>query len=159
MSTDLGLLAGIGLLILVGVVAVALFRRRSRTAPPPTTTQELALPETQVPRLPARAHLQAEDAKQNVRTFPLTRTKNLIGRAVQADVRIDESFAHWDSVSREHAHIEFHGDSVIVIDNDSLNGIKVNGRRTGRNLLKQGWRLEIGGVPFTYYTASKDNPS
>lgn len=158
MNTDLGLLIGIGLLMLLGLGALALIRRRSRAAPPPTTVEESGLPAAQMPPLPAGAHLQAEDAKGNARTFPLIQATNLIGRAEHADVRVDESFAHWDSVSREHARIEFQGDRVVVMDNNSLNGIKVNGRRTGRNLLKQGWRLEIGGVSFTYYIASKDDP-
>jgi hypothetical protein len=158
LNTDLGLLTGIGLLMLVGLAALALIRRRSRAVPSPTTVEESGLPAAHTLPLPAGAHLHAEDARGNARTFPLNQAKNLIGRAEYADVRVDESFAHWDSVSREHAGIEFQGDRAILIDNNSLNGIKVNGRRTGRNLLKQGWHLEIGGVSFTYYVAGKDNP-
>jgi pSer/pThr/pTyr-binding forkhead associated (FHA) protein len=156
MNSDLGLLVGIGLLLLLGLGALALIRWRSRAAPPPTV-EELGPPAEQMPPLPAEAHLQAEDANGNARTFPLTQAGNLIGRAEHADIHVDESFAHWDTVSREHARIEFQGDRVIVMDNNSLNGITVNGRRTGRNLLKHGWRLEIGGVAFTFHIASEDS--
>src|SRR5207244_1279928 len=68
----------------------------------------------------------------------------VIGRAPESDVCVTETFMNWDSVSRRHARIvrEVRNSQprMVVEDLGSRNGIFVNGRRTGRNVLRDGWR-------------------
>jgi pSer/pThr/pTyr-binding forkhead associated (FHA) protein len=79
---------------------------------------------------------------------------DLIGRDMTESgvtVRIDDGFPQWQSVSRHHARIYRQEGKVIIEDNESQNGILVEGRRTVRNLLKDGWKVTIGGVEFIYH--------
>jgi pSer/pThr/pTyr-binding forkhead associated (FHA) protein len=67
-------------------------------------------------------------------------------------LRIDEKFPNWQTVSRYHARI-YRDPSTgrpVIEDNNSQNGVYVQGRRTARNLLKDGWTVTIGGVEFIY---------
>ncbi len=141
----------IGLVGLVGLFMIVVIMRRSTPRAPfvrhpgpgvsPIPTRPAARP---VPVL------QSLDAVGGSRSFPLDRPTLLVGRAEDAAIRIDESFVNWETVSREHAWIRLQDDQVIVEDNNSMNGVYVNGRRTGCNLLKDGWRVEIGGVAFVF---------
>lgn len=74
-----------------------------------------------------------------------------MGRAPENDLVITPELAGWETVSRSHARIYRQGENWIVEDLGSTNGIYVNGRRTGRNLLRDGWRLGIGSVVFTFH--------
>jgi len=79
---------------------------------------------------------------------------DIIGRDMTESgvtVRIDDSFPEWQSVSRHHARIYRQEGKVIIEDNESQNGILIEGRRTVRNLLKDGWKVTIGGVEFIYH--------
>ncbi|MCX7856208.1 MAG: FHA domain-containing protein [Anaerolineae bacterium] len=73
-----------------------------------------------------------------------------VGRAPDNDLIITPEFAGWETVSRHHARIYRRGENWVVEDLGSTNGIYINGRRTGRNLLRDGWRLEVGSVAFTF---------
>lgn len=85
-----------------------------------------------------------------------------VGRAPDSDVCITETFPGWDSVSRRHARIVRevrHGQArVIVEDLSSRNGVFVNGRRTGRNVLRDGWRVSLGRLTFTYRSNETGSP-
>jgi pSer/pThr/pTyr-binding forkhead associated (FHA) protein len=107
----------------------------------------------QVPTQPflTAPYLHSPHTTGGPRNFALNQPRILIGRDERAGICIDETFANWESVSREHAWIIRQGEQVIIEDNNSMNGITVNGRRTRRNLLKDGWRLEIGGVAFVFH--------
>ena len=67
----------------------------------------------------ARFKLVADDVD-----YPLTEGGNLIGRAPEAEVRIDSS-----EVSRRHARIVIDGDTATIEDLDSKNGTFLRGRR------------------------------
>ena len=56
--------------------------------------------------------------------MPVSREWTRIGRSLAADVRFDDS-----TVSRRHALIVSQADGVRVLDDRSLNGVYVNGRR------------------------------
>lgn len=81
---------------------------------------------------------------------PLRSDVTLIGRAGDCDIRIDERFPHWETVSHHHAEIRFESGRCVIYDLDSVNGVYVENRRTSRNLLRDGWRVAIGGVEFVY---------
>ena len=65
----------------------------------------------------------------------------LIGRAPVCDIVLVG-----DSVSRNHARIRRSRGAWMISDQDSKNGIKVNGRRVDESTLKSGDRLDIGTV-------------
>jgi hypothetical protein len=74
-----------------------------------------------------------------------------IGQAPGNDLVITDDFPQWNTVSRQHARIYAKADRWIIEDLGSRNGIYVNDRRTGKNLLRDGWRLGIGGVEFVFH--------
>jgi pSer/pThr/pTyr-binding forkhead associated (FHA) protein len=71
--------------------------------------------------------------------IPLSREWTRIGRSLAADVRFDDA-----TVSRRHALIAAEENGVRVLDDRSLNGIQVNGRRVEWSPLTDGDELVIG---------------
>ena len=76
---------------------------------------------------------------------PLTRDVLLIGRASNADIRLDDT-----GVSRQHAEIRREGDDVVLVDLGSTNGSNVNGRTIERARLTPGDRIELGRSVLVY---------
>ena len=70
---------------------------------------------------------------------PVTREWTRIGRSLAADIRFDDA-----TVSRRHALIASEEGGVRVLDDRSLNGISVNGRRVEWSPLVDGDELTIG---------------
>jgi pSer/pThr/pTyr-binding forkhead associated (FHA) protein len=70
---------------------------------------------------------------------PVTREWTRIGRSLAADIRFDDA-----TVSRRHALIASEEAGVRVLDDRSLNGISVNGRRVEWSPLVDGDELTIG---------------
>jgi len=65
--------------------------------------------------------------------------KITFGRLQDNDIVFDDQ-----SVSRHHGHLLVEGSKVYVVDDDSLNGIFVNGRRIqGKVLLSQGDKVVV----------------
>jgi pSer/pThr/pTyr-binding forkhead associated (FHA) protein len=62
-----------------------------------------------------------------------------IGRSLAADVRFDDA-----TVSRRHALIVHQADGTRVLDDRSLNGVYVNGRRVEWSPLKDGDEILVG---------------
>jgi pSer/pThr/pTyr-binding forkhead associated (FHA) protein len=80
----------------------------------------------------------------------------IIGRAEDNNLVITDDFPAWESVSRRHARIYQEAGRWVVEDLGSMNGVYVNGRRTGRNLLRDGWRLGIGGSEFVFHAGTRE---
>jgi diguanylate cyclase (GGDEF)-like protein len=78
-------------------------------------------------------------------TIPLEREEVIIGRALEADVRVNDK-----KVSRRHASIttarngESEEPSYILTDLESRNGIFLNGQRIGQEILQNGDKITIG---------------
>jgi pSer/pThr/pTyr-binding forkhead associated (FHA) protein len=70
---------------------------------------------------------------------PLSREWTRIGRSLAADIRFDDA-----TVSRRHALIASETGGVRVLDDRSLNGIQVNGRRVEWSPLQDGDEVVIG---------------
>ena len=70
---------------------------------------------------------------------PVSREWTRIGRSLAADIRFDDA-----TVSRRHALIASEEGGVRVLDDRSLNGIHVNGRRVEWSPLTDGDELVIG---------------
>ena len=83
-------------------------------------------------------YLAFEDAgKQQV--VAVQREWTRIGRSLAADVRFDDA-----TVSRRHALIVHQADGTRVLDDRSLNGVYVNGRRVEWSPLKDGDQIVVG---------------
>ncbi|HEX3101427.1 MAG TPA: GGDEF domain-containing protein, partial [Pyrinomonadaceae bacterium] len=77
--------------------------------------------------------------------IPLDREEVIMGRALEADVRVNDT-----QVSRQHAKItavaneEKNTSEYILTDLDSRNGTFLNGRRVRRETLENGDKISIG---------------
>ena len=56
----------------------------------------------------------------------------------------------WPTVSRTHARIEFDGERFVLVDQNSRNGVYINGQRTGENVLYDGCIVSFGQVQFAF---------
>ena len=83
-------------------------------------------------------YLAYEDSGRRI-VAPVSREWTRIGRSLSADVRFDDA-----TVSRRHALVVSQADGVRVLDDRSLNGIYVNGRRVDWAPLNDGDEIAIG---------------
>ena len=83
-------------------------------------------------------YLAYEDSGRRI-VVPVSREWTRIGRSFAADVRFDDS-----TVSRRHALIVAQADGVRVLDDRSLNGVYVNGRRVEWSPLADGDEIVVG---------------
>jgi pSer/pThr/pTyr-binding forkhead associated (FHA) protein len=120
MST--GTLAGIG----AGAVSL------SRSEPPAWLMETRA-------NLGGPGRYLAFEQDDRVVVVPVSREWTRIGRSLAADIRFDDA-----TVSRRHALIASEEGGVRVLDDRSLNGIQVNGRRVEWSPLTDGDEIVIG---------------
>jgi pSer/pThr/pTyr-binding forkhead associated (FHA) protein len=119
----------------------------------PVVGDGLALPQPEPPAAAARPdwidearanlsmpgkYLAYEDSGRRV-VVPVSREWTRIGRSLAADVRFDDA-----TVSRRHALIVAQEDGVRVLDDRSLNGVYVNGRRVEWAPLSDGDEVVVG---------------
>src|SRR5215217_6643158 len=83
-------------------------------------------------------YLAYEDGSRRV-VVAVAREWTRIGRSLAADVRFDDA-----TVSRRHALIVAQPDGVRVLDDRSLNGVYVNGRRVEWSPLTDGDEIVVG---------------
>jgi pSer/pThr/pTyr-binding forkhead associated (FHA) protein len=74
-----------------------------------------------------------------IRTMALSADSMRIGRSLSADLRFEDP-----TVSRRHAVLVGEPDGVRVLDDRSLNGVFVNGRRVSSHPLRDGDEILIG---------------
>ena len=79
-----------------------------------------------------------EESGRNV-VVPVAREWTRIGRSLSADIRFDDA-----TVSRRHALIVHQADGTRVLDDRSLNGVHVNGRRVEWSPLRDGDQITVG---------------
>jgi hypothetical protein len=156
------LLGGLFLLAALAIGGLLLRRRRPRGAVggspapgrPPTTPLPPAGAET-VTGVLMPVYLQLEgDAPQS---FAIYETPFAIGRDPASNLPIDETFPGWQTVSRQHALISRHERGYVIEDLGSQNGVRVNGRLTPKNLLRNGWQVSVGGVTFRFVDETETN--
>jgi hypothetical protein len=80
--------------------------------------------------------------------YPISRRTG-IGRTPDNDIQVD---AAW--ISRHHAVLLSSPDHCIVEDLNSTNGVLVNGRRVGRQILHDGDVVTVGKTEFRYQQRS-----
>jgi len=89
-------------------------------------------------------YLAYEDSGRRI-VVPVAREWTRIGRSLAADVRFDDA-----TVSRRHALIVAQADGVRVLDDRSLNGVYVNGRRVEWSPLADGDEIVVGRHTIHY---------
>jgi len=87
----------------------------------------------------------AFEQDDRVVVIPVSREWTRIGRSLAADIRFDDA-----TVSRRHALIAAEEQGVRVLDDRSLNGIQVNGRRVEWSPLHDGDQISIGRHTLYY---------
>jgi|GEM_PF-993665 len=147
LTKNLPVIAGGCLVLLVLFVGIALIlwalrkkRPRVVTPPPPPASAGPYLESVSPAGSPRRLYLKPEGVT--------------IGRGPENDLVVPQDLPGWDTLSHQHARIYEQAGRWIVEDLHSMNGIYVNGRRTGRNLLRDGWRLGIGGAEFVFHAGT-----
>jgi predicted nucleic acid-binding Zn-ribbon protein len=81
-----------------------------------------------------------------VRTVAVQGSSMRIGRSLSAELRFEDP-----TVSRRHAVLLVGDDDVRVLDDRSLNGVFVNGERTGSETLADGDEIVIGRYRLRYF--------
>jgi pSer/pThr/pTyr-binding forkhead associated (FHA) protein len=97
-----------------------------------------------LPQLAPGRYLGIEEAGEIV-LMSLAADVMHIGRSPAADIVLDDS-----SVSRRHALIARRGEDTVVLDDRSLNGIRVNGVRVNEAILRDGDVIVLGQVTLRF---------
>ena len=84
--------------------------------------------------------------------YAIDQRSMLIGRGPGVDLGLDN-----DTMSRQHAVLEFVGGSYRVRDAGSRNGVRVNGASVQVSDLKHGDRLELGEQAFQYVVERRES--
>jgi pSer/pThr/pTyr-binding forkhead associated (FHA) protein len=92
-------------------------------------------------------YLTYEDSGGQV-VAPLSQEWTRIGRSLAADIRFDDA-----TVSRRHALVVSQGEGARVLDDRSLNGVFVNGKRVEWSPLADGDEITIGRHSLYYLEA------
>ena len=72
-------------------------------------------------------------------SWMLTNGIHKIGRLANKEIILDDI-----TVSRNHAFISVDDETIIISDENSTNGIFVNGEMTDESVLLSGYRIQIG---------------
>ena len=113
------------------------FQRRPGDDPTPEEREDLLAQAREMISEPGQ-YLAWHEAG-GVRLAPLEREWTRVGRSLAADVRFDDP-----TVSRRHALIVRQADGVRVLDDRSLNGVYVNGKRVDWAPLADGDEIVVG---------------
>ena len=79
------------------------------------------------------------------RRHELDGERTVIGRSKDCDIQVSDP-----NVSRRHAEVRRAGDSYVLVDLDSTNGVEVNGKRVKRLDLSDGSRFTIGSTEIVF---------
>lgn len=79
------------------------------------------------------------------RQIHLEAGENIIGRAADSQVHLASERA-----SRHHAFLRLQGTDCVLFDNDSHNGVFLNGVRIHSAVLRDGDVIQAGGSTFIY---------
>jgi len=154
-----GIAALIVLAVALTLLLLAARRRARRTLPPTPPPAEITKipPERPLkpvvellPPAPGQPYLQSP-ADPALR-LALDKDEVRLGRATDSDLVIDRRFPGWDTVSLHHARLQHdkQRDRWIVIDENSRNGVFVQGYRTGENVLHVGDSVRFGQMELVF---------
>lgn len=84
-------------------------------------------------------------AEGHEHVYYLTHSVTVIGRAAEADLRLNDP-----GVSRRHAEVRQESGEFWVVDLGSTNGLRVDAAPVARHLLQTGDRIEVGSTTLVY---------
>lgn len=145
MDSENILLVVLAAVLLVGIIILLVRQRRRKPVDVPV--------EEQAPI--AFLEFISEEAEQHI--FPLNKSYVIVGRDEASDIHLARDLPAALTVSRRHAQIRREDDAFIVEDLGSRNGIKVNGKVTHRNLLRDGYQVTFGNIEFTFRIPKADD--
>jgi pSer/pThr/pTyr-binding forkhead associated (FHA) protein len=96
-----------------------------------------------MPRIAPGRYLAVEDGEDTI-LYALSDLMH-IGRSPGADIVLDDA-----SVSRRHALVTKRGETTVILDDRSLNGVSVNGVRVSEKPLADGDTVMVGHVTLRY---------
>ncbi len=140
--------AAVTALVLIGLTIHRVIRRRSARI-----ASLKSAPSTLQP------YLATLDGRVQLPLSNLSTGGCVVGRAPDADVRIEATLPHAETVSAHHARIYRDPASgfVIIEDLNSTGGVLINGRRAGhKNLLKDRWIIAFGDCTLIYRDGNPD---
>ncbi len=149
----IAVMAVVTIVLLVRAVRRRQLRRARQTIAPPAPSAIVS------GRVPPQPVLEKTEVQAAYLTFPGDMSQRFIllpegttvGRAADNVLVVDATFPAWETVSTYHARI-FHLDNAWRLEDlNSHNGVYVNGQRTGRNLLRDGWEIGIGDLKFIFH--------
>jgi pSer/pThr/pTyr-binding forkhead associated (FHA) protein len=85
-------------------------------------------------------------------TFPLTEQKLLVGRGEECQIALDDA-----SVSRVHLEVIRTEHGLMVLDQGSSNGLRINGTDLPSAMLRSGDLLELGDVRLKFVPAGVED--
>jgi pSer/pThr/pTyr-binding forkhead associated (FHA) protein len=112
--------------------------------PPRLTARDRRRAAVAVPRPAPGRYLAIEDGGETV-LIALRAKGTRIGRDTGSDVVLEDR-----SVSRRHALLIRREGGTVLLDDRSLNGIQVNGRRVMAAVLRDGDEISVGAVRMRY---------
>ena len=95
-------------------------------------------------QLAAGRYLAIEDGGEVV-VIPIGEGSLRLGRGAASDVMLEDR-----SVSRRHAVVTRRGGDVVLWDDRSLNGVRVNGERVAQAVLQHGDAIALGEVQMRF---------
>jgi hypothetical protein len=139
----------------VGVFGIA--TRLAHTARPKKADEPAAQPEPGATMIyaavegpgdgpePDAAPVETAAITFNGKRHELASARVVLGRSKDADLQVPDP-----NVSRRHAEVRQEGESYVLIDLDSTNGIESGGRRLKRLKLEDGTRFTIGSTEIVF---------
>jgi len=83
--------------------------------------------------------------------YPIEQASTIVGRGPGVDLTFDD-----ETLSRQHASIEFADGGLQLRDLGSLNGVSINGGAVKAGELKHGDRFQLGDVAFQLILEKRD---
>ncbi len=101
-----------------------------------------------------KAFLEIKDGAQAGQKVEIARLGSYtIGRRSANDLKIAE-----EGISRKHCRIDCDGEFYWLVDCDSRNGTRVNGRKIARTLLYNGDAIQIAHVRLVFLLEEEEMP-
>ena len=98
-----------------------------------------------------KAKTGSPEARGEEQAYFLTHSVTVIGRAAEADLRLNDP-----GVSRRHAEIRQESGAFWIVDLGSTNGLRVNDAPITRHELINGDRVEVGSTTMVFHRDDED---
>src|SRR4051794_38492443 len=92
-----------------------------------------------------KAQAGSPQARGEEQVLHLTHSVTIIGRAAEADLRLNDP-----GVSRKHAEIRLENGDFTLVDMGSTNGVRLNDAPVSRHRLAPGDRIELGSTTLVF---------